>query len=83
MKFKASIQIMPRKEILDPQGKATLLGLHNLGFKAVDQVRVGKRIELELEAENKEGAKASVEEACKKLLVNTIIEQFEFEVTPA
>lgn len=74
---------MPRKEILDPQGKATLLGLHNLGFKAVDQVRVGKRIELELEAENKEGAKASVEEACKKLLVNTIIEQFEFEVTPA
>lgn len=80
MQFKATIQIMPRQEILDPQGKATLLGLHNLEFENFNQVRVGKRIELHLEAENQEAAEGQVKEACQKLLVNTIIEQYEFSV---
>ncbi len=82
VKFKATIEIMPRQEILDPQGKATLLGLKNLGFDHFDRVRVGKRIELEIEAENQQGAEASAEEACKKLLANTVIEQFEWAVKP-
>ena len=71
---------MPRKEILDPQGKASLHGLHNLGLGAITEARIGKRIELQLEAETREGAVASVEEACKKLLANTVIEQYDYEI---
>ncbi|MDX2282903.1 MAG: phosphoribosylformylglycinamidine synthase subunit PurS [Bacteroidia bacterium] len=83
MKFKAAIHIMPRKEILDPQGKATQLGLHNLGFAQMDQVRIGKRIEMEVEAADEAAARESVEAACRKLLANTITEQFQFELHPA
>ena len=67
---------MPRPELLDPQGKATLLGLQNLGFGQMDHIRIGKRIELEVVADNKDKADAQVRDACKKLLVNPIIEQF-------
>lgn len=74
---------MPRKEILDPQGKATLHGLQNLGFDQVAGVRIGKRIELELEADDASSAEASVEEACRKLLTNMVIEEFVFEVEAA
>ncbi|WNJ16209.1 phosphoribosylformylglycinamidine synthase subunit PurS [Pontibacter sp. G13] len=81
MKFKATIQIMPREEILDPQGKATQLGLHNLGFDGMDAVRIGRRVELVVDADSEEAASATVQEACKKLLANTVIEQFEFEVS--
>ena len=81
MKFKATIHIMPRPEILDPQGKATLHGLHNLGFSQVDQVRIGKQVEVALEATDAEAATASLDEACKKLLANPVIEQYQFELT--
>ncbi|MDX1909105.1 MAG: phosphoribosylformylglycinamidine synthase subunit PurS [Bacteroidia bacterium] len=83
MKYKATVHIMPRREILDPQGKATQLGLHNLGFQHVDGVRIGKRIELEVEAATQEEARSIAEEASRKLLVNTIIEQFHLELEPA
>ncbi len=79
MKFTATIHIMPRPEILDPQGKATLHGLHNLGFSQMEQVRIGKRIELSLDAEDEQAAKANIEEACRKLLANPIVEQFRYE----
>lgn len=72
---------MPRKEILDPQGKATLLGLHNLGYGQVSQVRIGKQIEILLEADNQNTAETMVEEACKKLLSNPVIEQYEYKLT--
>lgn len=72
---------MPREEILDPQGKATLLGLHNLGFSQVAATRIGKRIELLLEAASQDQARATAEEACKKLLINPIIEQFQLEIS--
>ena len=71
---------MPRPELLDPQGKATLLGLQNLGFGQMNHIRIGKRIELEVMAENKEKANSQVKEACKKLLVNPIIEQYTVEI---
>jgi phosphoribosylformylglycinamidine synthase subunit PurS len=74
---------MPRREILDPQGKASLLGLHNLGFEEVSGLRIGKRIELEVSADDEAHARARVEEACRKLLANTIIEQYQFDLTPA
>lgn len=83
MKFKATVHIMPRPEILDPQGKATLHGLHNLGFSQVEQVRIGKQVELMVEANSAEEARGSLEEACRKLLANPVIEQFHFEVEAA
>ncbi len=83
MKFNATIYIMPRKEILDPQGKATLLGLHNLGFGQVSQVRIGKQVTLQLDAENQAAAEALVEETCKKLLANPVIEQYEYKLERA
>lgn len=73
---------MPRKEILDPQGKATLLGLHNLGYSQVSEVRIGKQIELQVEAENQTAAEALIEETCKKLLANPVIEQYEYKLSP-
>lgn len=79
MTFTAIVHIMPRTEILDPQGKATEAGLHNLGFPFAN-VRVGKRIQLEVDAADKDAAKAQVTEASKKLLVNTITEQFTVEI---
>ncbi len=80
MKFNATIHIMPRPEILDPQGKATLHGLHNLGFSQIEQVRIGKQIDLTVEADDAASAKATLEEACRKLLANPVIEQFRFEL---
>lgn len=80
MVFKAHINIMPRPEILDPQGKATQSGLKNLGFQGVDALRVGRRIEMEMEAESKEDAITKVTEACRKLLANTVTEVFSVEV---
>lgn len=80
MKFSAVIYVMPRPEILDPQGKATLLGLQNLGLQGMEEVRIGKRIELTLEAADEATAQAQVENACRKLLANTVIEQFSVEL---
>jgi len=82
MKFEASIDVMPMSEILDPQGKAVLLGLSNLGVHAVQDVRIGKHIVLLLDAETEENAKTIVEEACKKLLANLIMEDFSFSLKP-
>jgi phosphoribosylformylglycinamidine synthase subunit PurS len=80
MKFVAEIDVMPQKEILDPQGKAVKLGLHNLGIDQVNDVRVGRHITLELEASSQTEAEAEVETACKKLLANLIMEDFSFSV---
>lgn len=81
MKFKAEINVMPLKEILDPQGKAVKLGLNNLGIKDVADVRIGKHISMELEAANQAEAEKNVETACKKLLANLIMEGFTYSVT--
>jgi phosphoribosylformylglycinamidine synthase PurS subunit len=83
MKFKASIDIMPMKEILDPQGKAVLLGLQNLNIHNMNDCRIGRHIELTLEAASEAEAKASVENACKQLLANLIMEEYSFTLTEA
>ncbi len=83
MKFHAAIDIMPLPELLDPQGKAVQLGLHNLGIEQMTKVRIGKHITLEVEADNHEAAHALVEEACKRLLANLIMERYSFEISPA
>ncbi len=82
MKYKAEVEVMPHKEILDPQGKAVKLGLENLGIDHVDNVRVGKHIDLYLEAENEDQAKEKVEKACKKLLANVIMESYSYKIQP-
>lgn len=83
MKFIAEINIMPLKEILDPQGKAVTGSMKNLGLDTISNVRIGKHIQLEVEAENENEAKNKVDEACKKLLVNQIMEFYNFELIPA
>jgi phosphoribosylformylglycinamidine synthase len=80
MKFQAEIDIMPRAEILDPQGKAVKLGLGNLGINNVNDIRVGKHIVMNLEAENLEEAKQKTETACKKLLANMIVEEYTYKI---
>ncbi|GGK62068.1 phosphoribosylformylglycinamidine synthase subunit PurS [Rufibacter glacialis] len=81
MKFTAEIDIMPHAELLDPQGKAVMLGLEHLGLEQVSDVRIGKHIRLQLEAENETAAAQKVEEACKKLLANMIMESFSYRLT--
>lgn len=71
---------MPLKELLDPQGKAVMTGLGNLGFKNVGNVRIGKNISLEVDASSKEEAQKIAEEASKKLLANPVMEYYEIEV---
>jgi len=80
MKYKAEIDIMPLKALLDPQGKAVTGSMKNLGLSEIENVRIGKHITLEIEAPSKDVAKAKVDEACKKLLANQIMEFYEFEV---
>jgi phosphoribosylformylglycinamidine synthase len=80
MKFIAEIDIMPLKALLDPQGKAVSHGLKNMGLSEIDNVRIGKHITLEVDAPSKDTAKEKVEEACKKLLSNPIMESFHFQL---
>ena len=80
MIFSAEIKIMPLKELLDPQGKAVADGLKNLGLKNINDVRIGKHINLQIEATTKEEAFALAEEASKKLLANQVMEQYEIFV---
>jgi len=80
MIYTVQINVMPLKELLDPQGKAVLNGLVNVGLPAVKDVRVGKRISLQVEADSKEDAIAIAEDASKKLLANAVMESFEVSV---
>ena len=79
MIYNIQIKVMPLKNLLDPQGKAVLSGLSNLGLTSIQDVRVGKHITLQIEADSEEAAKAVAEEASKKLLANAVMEYFEIE----
>ena len=81
--FRAEIDIMPHKELLDPQGKAVAAGLQKLHFEGVEDVRIGRHITIKIKAKNKEEAAAHLEEACKKLLANAIMEGYNYEVHEA
>ena len=81
MKYTAHINIMPLKELLDPQGKAVNNSLHNLGLTQVQDVRIGKHITISLDAASKDEAEKLVKEACTKLLANQVMESFEFSLT--
>lgn len=81
MKFVAQIDIMPQKALLDPQGRAVASSMAKLDLKEIVNVRIGKHIMLEIEADSKEAAIAKTEIACKKLLANPIMETFEFTIS--
>jgi phosphoribosylformylglycinamidine synthase len=83
MKFIADIDVMPQAALLDPQGKAVTGSMKNIGLPNITNVRIGKHIRLEIEAENADQAKAQIDEACKKLLANLIMETYTFDVKPA
>ena len=80
MKFKAEINVMPLKALLDPQGKAVTGSMKNIGIPEIQNVRIGKHISLEIDATNREAAQKKVEESCKKLLANPIMEFFEISL---
>jgi len=81
MKFKAEIDVMPLEALLDPQGKAVTNSMKNIGLPEIDGVRIGRHVRLFVEADSKEIAESKVEEACKKLLSNQIMESYTYSVT--
>lgn len=80
MLFTVQVKVMPLKELLDPQGKAVMGGLGNLGLKAIQDVRIGKNITLQIDAASADEAKSIAEDASKKLLANPVMEYFEIKI---
>jgi phosphoribosylformylglycinamidine synthase len=80
MLFTAQVKVMPLKDLLDPQGKAVLGGIQNLGITGLTDVRIGKHIALQIEATDKEEALTIATEAAQKLLANPVMEMFEISV---
>ena len=78
--MKAKIIITPKKAVLDPQGKTVQSALAHIGFAGIGDVRVGKYLEIELEAADKEAARKQIDEACHKILSNPVIEDYRFEI---
>lgn len=78
--YKAIITVTFKKSILDPQGSAVLKALHSLGYQSVEDVRMGKHIEVLLDGDNKEAAKEQVDEMCTKLLANPVIEEYHVDI---
>jgi phosphoribosylformylglycinamidine synthase subunit PurS len=83
MKFRVEVIVMPHKELLDPQGKTVSNNLKNIDIHGVEDVRIGKNIQILLEAENAEAAEKMIEVACKKLLANTIMESYTYSINQA
>jgi len=80
MIFLIEVKVMPLKELLDPQGKAVSDGLKNLGLQNINDVRIGKHINLQIEAATKDEAAAIAEEAAKKLLANPVMEEYTIQI---
>jgi phosphoribosylformylglycinamidine synthase PurS subunit len=80
MKFRAEIDVMPLKALLDPQGKTVGQSMANIGLFEISNVRIGKHITLEIEATSKEEATEKVDIACQKMLANQIMESYTFEL---
>ena len=83
MKFKASIDIMPLEALLDPQGKAVSQSMDNLSLTEISNIRIGKHITLFVETSDENSAKKIVENACKNLLCNQIMESFTLTLSPS
>jgi phosphoribosylformylglycinamidine synthase len=77
--MKAKVFISLKNGVLDPQGRATLGALENLGFSGVEEVRIGKMIEIELKEKDRKKAEKSLNEMCSKLLANMVVENYKIE----
>jgi phosphoribosylformylglycinamidine synthase len=80
MVYTVQVKVMPLKELLDPQGKAVMGGLGNLGLNGISDVRIGKNITLQVNAASPDEARQLAEEASKKLLANPVMEYFEITI---
>ena len=80
MSLIAKVYVTPKPAILDPQGKAVATSLATLGYGEVEDVRLGKLIEIRLEGDDRAAAEARVEEMCRRLLANEVIEEFSFDL---
>ncbi len=78
--MRAKVTVYPRPEILDPQGKALHQSLQRIGFEGVTKVRAGKSFEIELEAPDEAEAKEQLDRMCRKLLANTVVEDYSIEL---
>ena len=83
MNYVAEIDVMPLKALLDPQGKAVTNNMSNVGITEITNVRIGKHMTLEVEADSKEKAMEIVNDACQKILHNPIMEGYEYEIKEA
>jgi phosphoribosylformylglycinamidine synthase subunit PurS len=77
---KARVTVYPRREILDPQGKAIRDALNRVGFPGVEDVRAGKSFEISLGGDDPEAADRELREMCEKLLANTVVEDYSVEI---
>ncbi|OPA73420.1 phosphoribosylformylglycinamidine synthase [Paenibacillus selenitireducens] len=78
--FKATVYVTVKQNVLDPQGVAVQGALHSMGFNEVGKVRIGKYMELEVDATNRAEAEERVRQMCEKLLANTVVEDYRFEL---
>lgn len=78
MKYIAEIDIMPHKELLDPQGKTVGKNMKNVDIDGIEDVRIGKHVCLTLDADDETSAKQKVESACERILVNAIMEKYTY-----
>lgn len=76
-RFRCAVHIVPRRGILDPQGKAVSDALHSLGFGSVSDVRVGRYVVVDTTAESEDAARAAVKAMCEKLLANPVTEDYD------
>lgn len=83
MKFVAEIDIMPHKELLDPQGKAVVNNLKHFDLSGVADVRIGRHVSMALDAASESEARQKVETACEKLLANMIVETYTYHLNQA
>lgn len=80
--FRSKITVTLRPSILDPQGKAVELGMHSLGYQSVAHVRIGKFIEMDVDAKDRQAAEKVTRDVCEKLLSNPVMEDFSYTVEP-
>ena len=78
--MKARVTVYPRREILDPQGKAIRDALSRVGFPGVEDVRAGKSFEIQLTTADPDAADRELKEMCEKLLANTVVEDYSVEI---
>ena len=78
--LKAKVYVTIKQSVLDPQGVAVQGALHSIGYKEVESLRIGKYMELELGTDNREEAESRVKEMCEKLLANTVVENYRYEL---